>query len=130
MTIPAVGRQIKRFLARIPTDALVVAAIFLTATVSFMLGILAGRDMTEARVGSVWIEQRPTTTAALIAGAGESADPISDGGQYVASKSGEAYYLPWCGGADRIKAENRVWFASKEEAEARGYRPAKNCKGI
>ncbi len=130
MTIPAVGRQIKRFLARIPADALVAAAIFLTALVSFMLGILAGKDMSEAKANGIWIEQRPTTTASLASGAGETLDPVPQGGQYVASKNGEAYYLPWCGGADRIKAENRVWFASKEEAEARGYRPAKNCKGI
>ena len=51
-------------------------------------------------------------------------------GNFVASKSGKAYHLPWCPGAGRIKAENRVWFATKEEAEAAGYAPAGNCKGL
>lgn len=51
-------------------------------------------------------------------------------GAYVASKSGTKYHLPWCSGAKRIKEENKIWFASKEEAEAKGYTPAANCKGI
>ncbi|HYE23103.1 MAG TPA: Ada metal-binding domain-containing protein [Candidatus Paceibacterota bacterium] len=137
MTIPALGSQIKRFLGRIPTDALIVAVIFLTATLSFGLGVLAGKDMETAERPGIWIEERPVEAADLSAaaqgviGEGEDdVDPIVQGGQYVASKSGEAYYLPWCGGVSRIKEENRVWFDSKEEAEAKGYRPAKNCKGI
>lgn len=51
-------------------------------------------------------------------------------GKYVASKSGTKYHLPWCAGAKQIKEENKVWFASKEEAEKAGYTPAANCKGI
>lgn len=51
-------------------------------------------------------------------------------GAYVASKYGEAYYLPWCGGVRLIKEENKIWFATKEEAEAKGYRPSANCKGL
>ncbi len=49
---------------------------------------------------------------------------------YVASKTGTKYHLPWCSGARRIKVENKVWFATKEEAEAAGYTPAANCKGL
>jgi hypothetical protein len=52
------------------------------------------------------------------------------GGQYVASKSGTKYYLPWCGTVARIKDENKVWFQTKAEAEAAGYGPAANCKGL
>lgn len=51
-------------------------------------------------------------------------------GEYVASREGEAYHLPWCSGAQRIKPENRVWFATQEEAQQAGYRPAANCKGL
>ncbi len=51
-------------------------------------------------------------------------------GEYVASKSGKVYHLPWCAGAQRISEKNKVWFKTKEEAEAAGYRPAQNCKGI
>ena len=51
-------------------------------------------------------------------------------GSYVASKKSDKYHLPWCSGAQRISEENKVWFASKEEAEAAGYAPAGNCPGI
>lgn len=51
-------------------------------------------------------------------------------GAYVASRSGTAYHLPWCVGALRIREENKIWFSSKEEAEQKGYHPAKNCKGL
>lgn len=49
---------------------------------------------------------------------------------YVASKSGTKYHLPWCGSAKQIKEENKIWFATKEEAEKAGYTPASNCKGM
>ncbi len=51
-------------------------------------------------------------------------------GLYVGSKSGSKYHLPNCPGAQRISAENKVWFASKEDALAKGYTPAANCKGL
>lgn len=54
---------------------------------------------------------------------------VPEGG-YVASKNGTKYHLPWCGGAKQIKEENKVFFKTKEEAEAAGYTPASNCKGI
>ena len=52
------------------------------------------------------------------------------GKNFVASKSGTRYYFPWCGGVSRIKEENKVWFASEEEARKSGYTPAQNCAGL
>jgi len=60
----------------------------------------------------------------------ETIQAVESEGSYVASKSGEKYHLPWCSGAQRIKEENKVWFKTKTEAEAAGYTPAANCKGI
>lgn len=60
----------------------------------------------------------------------QSAQSSDAQGAYVASKSGTKYHLPWCGGAKRIKEENKIWFATKEDAEKAGYTPAANCKGI
>ena len=51
-------------------------------------------------------------------------------GGYVASKSGAKYHFPWCPGAKAIKEENKIFFATREEAEARGYTKAANCKGL
>lgn len=50
--------------------------------------------------------------------------------KYVASRSGSKYHLVSCPGAQSIKSENKIFFASKTEAEAAGYTPAANCKGI
>lgn len=51
-------------------------------------------------------------------------------GQLVGSKIGKKYHYPWCSGASRIAEANRIYFSSKSDAEARGYTPASNCKGL
>lgn len=43
---------------------------------------------------------------------------------FVGSKNSNKYHLPSCTAAKRIKPENRVCFASKEEADRRGYVPS------
>ncbi len=50
--------------------------------------------------------------------------------QLVGSKNGTKYHYAWCSGAQRIAETNRVYFTSKTDAEARGYTPAANCKGL
>lgn len=50
--------------------------------------------------------------------------------KYVASVNGTKYHLLTCPGASEIKEENKIYFATKAEAEAAGYTPAANCKGI
>lgn len=52
------------------------------------------------------------------------------GGEFVASKTGTKYHFPWCPGAQSMRDENKIWFATKEEAERAGYTPASNCKGL
>ncbi len=42
---------------------------------------------------------------------------------FVGSRNSDKYHLPECTWAKRIKAENRVCFASAADAEARGYKP-------
>lgn len=40
---------------------------------------------------------------------------------FVGSRNSDKYHLPKCAAAKRIKPENLVCFASKEEAEKKGY---------
>lgn len=126
----------KRALQRVPESVLMALIVILASSGSFGLGMLAAR---EEGTGNIWIEERPLEAylpgevgqAAVAAAVEKTPEPaLNAGGQYVASKNGEKYYLPWCGGVSRIKEENKVWFASKAEAEAAGYTPAANCKGI
>jgi len=48
-------------------------------------------------------------------------------GNFLASINGKIYYPKDCAAANRIKEENRIWFNTKEEAEAQGYKPTQNC---
>lgn len=47
---------------------------------------------------------------------------------YVASKNGKMYYPLGCSGANRIKLENQIWFATTTEAERSGYQLSTSCK--
>lgn len=51
-------------------------------------------------------------------------------GSFVASKSGTKYHLTSCPGAKQIREENKIYFSSKQEALAAGYKPAANCPGL
>lgn len=136
MTIADEEQQGKKGVGRIPADLLIVLVIVLSASLAFGLGVLAGKDMakTEGKDG-FWIEELPVKPEA--SGGGPAAvieavpEPVVEGPKvYMASKSGTKYYLPTCGTAKRIKEENRVWFSTKDEAEAAGYAPAANCPGL
>lgn len=70
-----------------------------------------------ASVGNATGETKVTNTPAAV-------------GKLVASKNGTKYYLPNCSSVKRIKEENKIWFASIEEAKQAGYSPAANCPGI
>lgn len=136
MTIAELLRRGKALLGRIPADALVLLALILASTLSFGAGILVGKDLEREKAGNgFWIEQLPEGTlgpAAAIEALPrkEEATVGSASGTYVASKNGTKYYLPSCGSSKRIKEENKVWFKTKEEAEAAGYGPAANCPGL
>ena len=118
-------------------DGLLVGSVVLLGVVSFGLGRLSAAP---GGPGVALCEapelQEASVLQAVVAnpgtGQGSASSPTtrSTQGTYVASKSGSAYHFPWCSGAQRIKEENKVWFATKEEAEAAGYRPASNCKGL
>lgn len=58
----------------------------------------------------------------------QTAEPLVH--TYVGSRSGSVYYVPTCKGAGAIAAQNKVWFESKKDAEAAGYKPAANCPGL
>lgn len=86
---------------------------------------------TGAEVEPVKVNNLATVSASQSrVGEPASAKAPAGKGQYVASKSGTKYYLPTCAGANRIKEENKVWFATAGEARAKGLEPAANCPGL
>lgn len=59
--------------------------------------------------------------------------PHDDGGydaRFVGSVHSDLYHFPWCPGARRIDTDNRITFASRQEASRAGYTPASNCPGL
>lgn len=137
MTIANMGEWGKGVVARIPSHVLVVSILMLSSTASFMLGMLAGRGqapvpLTLPSGGEVRVLDGAGQQVAPSALPAAAAAPLygAPGQGFVASKNGTKYYLPSCGGAGRIKEENKVWFASKADAEASGYTPAANCPGL
>lgn len=119
--------KVKSWVKENDSDLYVALLIFLVGLASFGLG----------RLSVYWPQKEPITIteSPLLQEtnrgvASPSASPLLGKGRYVASKSGKYYHYPWCPGAQRIKEENKIWFATKEEAEKRGYRPAANCEGL
>lgn len=47
---------------------------------------------------------------------------------FFASNRGSKYYSIGCGGGKTIKQENRIYFATEEEAEKAGYELSVSCK--
>jgi len=101
--------------------------IALLGILSFGLGRLSAQTHKQATILSCE-NLEPLTFAST--NETVSSQTSTPGGTIVASKNGAAYHFPWCSGAKRINEENKVWFKTKEEAEAAGYRAAANCKGL
>jgi len=116
-------------------DTALVVAVVLLGACSFGLGRLsANQKALDPIVLRVPMAQMATVQA-IQESRSEAVEAPStalptEQGQFVASKNGSVYHLPWCSGAQRIKEENKVWFATKGAAETAGYRPAANCKGL
>lgn len=78
---------------------------------------------------AVQITRSPTdgTEVSTVSPNGESPSGAVQGA-YTASSKSEKFHLPSCSAAGRISDENRVWFASRDEALAEGYSPCSMCE--
>lgn len=144
MRLPNIRQKIKET-PDLPKDVFALLLIVLVALGAFMLGeqnaarkvatgqlrILSNENVKTERI----LSNSDTNNTGITGKIGEGRNtaqvaPLPARGAYVGSKNGKVYHLPWCGGATRIREENKVWFTTKEEATAKGYSPAANCKGI
>lgn len=103
--------------------------VVLVATISFGLGRLS--KIREEKTPII-IENVATSTEITVKTPNSQRATLTVGEDkiFVASKNGKKYYYAWCDAAKTIKEQNRVWFATKEEAEKAGYESAANCKGL
>lgn len=75
---------------------------------------------------------RETADPVIIAGNVKSYDEAISSvnlntGLVFASKNGTKFYYDNCSGGKSIKAENRIWFETEDEAKSAGYTLATNC---
>ena len=115
-------------------DIFTALIVILVAFLSFGLGRLS---VVSSKKSDIWLETIPLGEAGAVSATAVFAVPNKSPatthptqGQFVASKNGTKYYLPWCSGATRIKEENKVWFQSVEEAKRAGFAPSSACKGL
>ena len=132
--LPYLGEKVKGWAGDNRADLFTALMVFLIGIASFGLGRLS---VTLPEKEPIRLEEAPSSVegAARSQSSPASNKELPSGGsaidltrgQFVASKSGSVYYAVWCAGASRIRVENKIWFQTKEDAEAKGYRIAKNC---
>ncbi len=101
---------------------LIVLASLLALSLVFIIGIEVGAKVFKRPPLIIQSELLDLSTYEV-----EPVEALATSGIYVASKNGQYYYLPECSGVSRIKEENKVWFQTKEEAEAKGFKPSTTC---
>ena len=138
--MPGIGAKIKSFVAKpLFEDLLLCFVILLVGLTSFGLGRLSVREAasppvvlrtTEGEEVPISLLKDPKVLSAVAPAKQSAAIAGGEGeilGAFMASRNGKKYYPSTCVAAKRILPANRVWFDTREEAEARGYTPAANC---
>lgn len=114
--------KIRQFWTDYGDDVFLVACIILIALAAFGLGRYSVLRGGEKGIQIIYPEGQEAAAG--------SALPAAEEKRFVASLSGTKYHLPNCVGAKQIKEENKIWFATQEEAHIAGYEPATNCPGL
>ncbi|MEK7099124.1 MAG: hypothetical protein AAB916_01240 [Patescibacteria group bacterium] len=129
MMIGEYREKVNAWVGEHKSDLFIAGVIFLVGLGSFGLGRLSAIMPAKPPLRIITPEAKDTS-AAVTSGLAAKTAATSGAGRYVGSVSGAAYHFPWCPGAQRIKEQNKIWFQTKEEAEAKGYKPAGNCPGM
>lgn len=95
--------------------------IILVGLASFFLGALWQRDISQPNINI----QNANTASQSDAGPNEQGSTTD---AYIGSYTSKIYRLTTCPGVSAINPQNRVYFATKADAESAGYIGAKNCK--
>ncbi|MFA5997085.1 MAG: hypothetical protein WC791_01195 [Candidatus Paceibacterota bacterium] len=132
--IKGLGRFEAPNLRTIPDDLFLGLIIILVAFGSFGLGRLSKiqGSKTPVRFENALLAPAESVTAktSVTNQSASVIDATSNSTDLVGSKNGTKYYYPWCSGVKNIFPSNLIHFASKSEAEARGYTPSATCKGL
>jgi len=114
----------------IKDDWFIVVTIILVALICFGIGRLTAPRTEPIQIKG--LEQALPSSLRSEEGGQASVEDIKIDyqGKVVGSKNSDKYHLPDCPGAKQISEQNKIWFASIEEAKKAGYKPAGNCPGL
>jgi len=87
--------------------------------------LASSADASQPTTTPVPDSQPASTPAAIIKS--QPSTPAGTSIKIVGNKNSKIFHLPGCPGYDRVSEKNRVFFDSSADAEAAGYRVAKNC---
>lgn len=120
-------RQIGQISETLPTVTLLgVSNNILSGKYSGDIRLMTVNNTAEQRNGEFTL---PIAELAPVAGTKQKVDSaMENAGPYVASKNSTLYHQSGTKAAKSIKPENRVYFASKQEAEQKGFRPGSDVK--
>jgi hypothetical protein len=109
--------------------------IILVSIIAFSLGRISGLQNKKPPVRVISESSGPARLDGVSGGevkgvSTTTSTSATTTGAVVASKNGTKYHYPWCAGAKQISEKNLITFNSIEEARAKGYTPASNCKGL
>ncbi len=107
--------------------------VFIVAVASFGLGRISVNDGGKSGTGVKLVNSSTVILAPEALPLSSTTSPVKNivtADSLVASKSGTKYHFISCPGAKQIKESNKIFFSSKEEAQAAGYKPAANCPGL
>lgn len=105
-------------------DFLIVTIVILVGLGSFELGRLSKENAQEG----LKIEYQGQNDEKGTPNSQIVNKPISSGKSFFASSKGSKYYTISCGAGKTIKQENRVYFATGEDAEQAGYELSSSCQ--
>jgi hypothetical protein len=136
MSISDIRNKIKHILKNIVifmarTDTLLAIVIFSTAISSFYLGVLSGStDQKTSKIVFNQVQAQDFDKSASGKEVGIQTEEYSGQNSFAifASRNGTKYYYTWCKSGNRIKAANRVYYDTKEQAEATGKTLASGCQ--
>lgn len=130
-TIRDIGLKIKLVWARVRENATLIIILILVALLAFGLGRLSVLYGEKGELKVLYPDGQEASALQGALGIGQEGfpPPPSGGGGYVASMTGTTYLFPWCAAALRIAQSKKLYFKTKEAAEAAGFR-AGNCNGL
>ncbi len=115
-------------------DILIVIIVILVGLISFELGRLSKGNTSSGIKIEHSNELQGQEAAAILsenslsASSDTTATQNSVGKNFFASSRGTKYYPLGCSAGKTLKQENRVYFATREDAEKAGYALSSSCK--